>query len=404
MTTTDFWTRVLELKEPWFVKEIRMDFNEKVMEIEVCCKKTIWAEAGQRLHIHDYEDRSWRHLDMMQFTTRIVSRVPRLKYPDGTTRMVDVPWAEPLSRWSKLFENFAVTVLLACRNTEQGRKFLRLDWESCQAIMDRAVARGISRRDLDDIDYVGIDEKSFRRGQSFVTVLSDLNNARVVEVTPDRTEQSAARAFAALGPKQDGIKAVAMDMAAAYMKATKERLPQADIVHDKFHLSQMLNDAVDKVRRGENKVLLAEGDNLLTGTRQMWLFNEHNLREEDREIFQELRASNLKTARAYYYKTLFQDIWRKRGLCAAKKHFEMWYRGAIRCRRRPIKEVARSFKIHLDGILNYFIHRITNALAEALNSRIQEIKANARGFRSFDNYRTRILFFCGKLDMILKPS
>jgi transposase len=62
----------------------------------------------------------------------------------------------------------------------------------------------------------------------------------------------------------------------------------------------------------------------------------------------------------------------------------------------PAKKAAKSLKNHLGGLLNYFIHPITNAVTEGLNSRIQEIKANARGFRSFYNYRTQILF-CGKL-------
>src|SRR5262245_9537598 len=51
-------------------------------------------------------------------------------------------------------------------------------------------------------------------------------------------------------------------------------------------------------------------------------------------------------------------------------------------------------------LLNYTKHRITNAAAEGFNSIIQTIKANARGFRSFDNFRVRILFFCGKLDLM----
>lgn len=54
---------------------------------------------------------------------------------------------------------------------------------------------------------------------------------------------------------------------------------------------------------------------------------------------------------------------------------------------------------HKQNILNYFKHRITNAVSEGLNSTIQLIKASARGFGSFESYRTRILFYCGKLNM-----
>lgn len=56
-------------------------------------------------------------------------------------------------------------------------------------------------------------------------------------------------------------------------------------------------------------------------------------------------------------------------------------------------------KKHLAGLLAYFRHRITNAATEGLNSKIQAIKSAARGFRKFENYRLRILFFCGRLDL-----
>ena len=71
-------------------------------------------------------------------------------------------------------------------------------------------------------------------------------------------------------------------------------------------------------------------------------------------------------------------------------------------RLEPLKKVARLIDGHWQEILNYIKHRITNAVSEGLNSRIQSIKSAARGFRSFANYRIRILFHCGKLD--LNPS
>ena len=66
-------------------------------------------------------------------------------------------------------------------------------------------------------------------------------------------------------------------------------------------------------------------------------------------------------------------------------------------KNQPLKKVAQMLQRHLPGLLNYFEYQITNAIAEGFNSRIQAIKSAARGFRNFKNYRTRILFFCGKL-------
>jgi transposase len=80
--------------------------------------------------------------------------------------------------------------------------------------------------------------------------------------------------------------------------------------------------------------------------------------------------------------------------------FGSWYGWAIRYRLDPIKKVAKMLKSHLEGLLNYFDHRVTNATSEGFNSRIQSIKSAARSFRKFENYRIRILFYCGKLDLM----
>ena len=185
----------------------------------------------------------------------------------------------------------------------------------------------------------------------------------------------------------------------AYGNAVEEKLPQADIVHDRFHISQHLNEAVDKVRRQENKALKEAGDRRLAGAKFNWLVNEENLNEVFAEQFNELKQSDLKVSRAWAIKARFRGFWNHRYAGWARPHFDKWYVWAIRCRLAPIKEKARMVKNHLPHILTCFKHRISHAVAEGLNSKIQTVKANARGYRSFDGFRNSILFYCGGLDM-----
>lgn len=188
-----------------------------------------------------------------------------------------------------------------------------------------------------------------------------------------------------------------MDMWRPYEKAARQHVPQADVVHDRFHISKHLNDALDKVRRREHKALRQEGDERLTGTRQLWLFNAENVSEERWPGFEVLKESQLKTARAWAIREQFRYFWEYRYAGNARRFFTRWYQWAIRSRLPPIKAVARMLKGRLANILTWFRHRISNAHLEGFNSRIQFIKAAARGFRNFDNYRTRILFFRGAL-------
>ena len=117
------------------------------------------------------------------------------------------------------------------------------------------------------------------------------------------------------------------------------------------------------------------------------------------EAFEALAYQNLRTARAYYHRIQFIGFWECASVAEAQLHFTQWYQEARRSQLEPIKKVALTLKNHLIGLLQYFNHRITNAVTEAFNASIQSIKASARGFRNFEHYRTRILFFLGRLNL-----
>ena len=404
MQDIEFFSRALGLKEPWRVKDVRMELEAKRVVIEVeCACGTSWGTEDELLVVHGYETRSWRHLDTMQFETLIEARVPRVRYEDGHTEMVRVPWAEPRSRWSVMFECFALRVIEHSRSVSRACELLRLDWSSAQRLMERAVARGLERRRLEGVRHLGIDEKSFGRGQDYISVLVDLNpeTPRVLEVAEDRDTVAAVGLMATLPePVRQSVEAVAMDLSAAYAAASRQVLPQADIVHDRFHVSKLLGEAVDKVRRGEHQHLMAQGDETLKGTRYVWLFDPGELDPERFAALSDLVAlKHLQTARAYYHRLRFMDFWNQRSIAKAQLFFNQWLAEARRSCLTPVIKVAQTLCNHLGGLLTYFRHRITNALCESFNSTIQSIKANARGFRNFEHYRIRILFFLGRLDL-----
>jgi transposase len=276
-----------------------------------------------------------------------------------------------------------------------------LDWDSANAIMQRAVKRGLSRRSIEGVKNVGIDEKSYLKGHNYVSVLTDIDGSRVLEVAEGRDQEAANKLWDSIPPEQrDEIEAVAVDMWRAFIGSAKQNAKNAAIVFDRFHVSKHLNEAVDRVRRQESKALKTVQDRSLVGTKQLWLFNPENLNEEQQIEFSELQTLALQTGRAWAIKEQFRHFWEYTYQGSATKFFNRWYAWAIRSRLSPIKEKAKMLKTHVEGLLNYFKHRITNAMAEGFNSKIQQIKSSARGFRKFENYRTRILFFCGKLDLL----
>jgi transposase len=403
MKDTDFYAQILGLRTPWQVQSVELDLPGHKVEVRLGYPEgTLWAcpDSEQRLPCHDHVERKWRHLDTCGFETILSCRVPRVRLSDGKVVTIPVPWAEKGSRFTLLYEAFAVRVLQACQNLTAAAHLLGLSWDQLQRIMDRAVERGLLRRTWANTRRLGLDEKSCAKGQSYVSVMTDLDGGRVLEVMDGR-DKSAGEMLLATLPDEVlmAVEAVCIDMSGSYQAAVESQLPGVAIVHDRFHISQHLNDAVAAVHREENARLQKLGDERLKGTQRLFGFDPDHFNDDQALRFAELKGSNLKTARAWAIKELFRKFWDYRYEGSARKFFRQWFGWASRSQLKPIIKVAKMIDHHFGNIITYLKHPITNAVTEGLNSKIQSIKASARGFRSFLNYRTRILFFCGKLDL-----
>ncbi|MDP1578713.1 MAG: ISL3 family transposase [Reyranella sp.] len=402
-TVAEHYGKLLGIEPPWEVRTAQLDLLRGQVEIEVAWNESalvVCPECGEPCARHDHAPaREWRHLNVMQFLTIIRARVPRCACSEHGVKTVRTPWAEPGSHFTLHFELFAVQVIAACRSLTQAADLLELGWDGVQRIVDRAVARGLARRSTDGVLYVGLDEKSFGRGQRYVSIATDIKGARVLEVVPGNDQAAGESLWQALPAEQRSrVAAAAMDMSAGFAAATRTQAPQAAIVHDKFHVAKLLNDAVDQTRRAEHQQLQAAGDDTLKHTRYLWLHGQ--VPEAKRAGFAELLEINLKTARAWAYKEQFVEFWAQPSVAHGADFFAQWRRSVMRSRLSKVKAVAKTLHRHLTNLLTYFLHPITNAVSEGFNSRIQAIKADARGFRRFANYRTRILFHCGKLNLL----
>lgn len=399
----DHYALLLGLVSPWIITNVELSIENATLDLHVVEKEGgIFScpDCGAPSPLHDHApERRWRHLDTMQFKTEIVSRIPRISCGVHGVKTVSVPWAGAHTRWTLLFESFAIKVLLGTSNTARAMALLGIGWEQVQAIRERAVKRGILRREEEPIPHIGIDEKSFLKGHRYASLMTDLTKGRVLDVVQDRTKESVKILIKkALTPSQLAlVRAAAMDMWRPFLDAWREASP-APIVHDRFHVSKYLGEAVNMVRKMENRALRKEGNNLLVGSK--YLFLKNALEGDEKTRFRSLMDADLKVSRAWAIKESFRHFWTYVRECVARSFFSRWYFQATHSRLMPIVVVAKMLKRHLDGLLSHCAHPITNAVTEGLNSKIQSIKASARGFRSFENYRTAILFHCGKLEML----
>ena len=384
MRDNELYAQILGIKSPWQVTQVELALIngevavhvEQAKDAQPCC-----PTCGRPSPGYDSRTRRWRHLDTCQYKTILVADVPRVQCQEHGVVTVSVPWAEPNSGFTAMFEALVIDWLKEASISAVSR-LMSLSWNAIDGIMQHAVKRGLSRREALSMTQIGVDETAFRKRHDYVTIVSDQKAGHVLHVGSDRKKSTLKAWYNSLTEEQrTAIESVSMDMWPAFIKATLESLPGAKekIAFDKFHVAKYLGEAVDKVRRQEHKALMAEGCDDLKGSKYNWLYNPENMTRKQMRRFSALRDSTLKTARAWAIKELAMSLWDYVSKTWALKGWKRWLSWAVRCRLDPIKKVAKTIKEHLWGILNAIILKVSNGPAEGLNSRIKMIKGKRLG-------------------------
>ena len=268
--------------------------------------------------------------------------------------------------------------------------------------MNRSVQRGQRRKTWAVPTHIGVDEKSFAKRHKYMTLVCDLATGSVEHVADGRSQESLQAYFHRFEKtKLDRIQAICLDMHDPYIAAVRECVPNGTdkIVFDKFHVMRLMNDAVDKVRRQENKKLRSQQEDVLIGTKYLWLYNPKNIPERLLPRFDELRRLDLKVSRAWAIKETLRQLWNYRREGWARRFFKRWYFWATHSRLPPVVSVAKTLKRRLDNVLTYLLHRITNALNESINAQVEKVKRMASGYRNRTHFHKAIYFHCGGLDL-----
>jgi transposase len=385
MRDIDFFTKLLSLKRPWKVDRVSLSPEEKEIHVWLEHRRRVefaCPECRLPLPIYDHvATRCWRHLDHGECRTWLHARIPRVYCLEHGARQAAVPWALPGSRFTLAFERHAIDVLLET-DVLGGARLLKLSWDEAWHLMERAVERGQQRKKRRVIPYLGVDEKAVARRHQYVTLVCDLQRGTVEYLAENREKTSLDAYYASLSKKQlAGIQGVAMDMWDPYIASTLAHVPDGEkkIVFDRFHIMQHMNEAVDAVRKEENRLLMEDDFDILKGTKYLWLFAEENTPEKMAERFGWIRESNLKTARAWAIKEALRGLWSYQRKGWAELYWKQWYFWATHSRLKPVRKVARMIHNHLENVLTYFDHRITNAVSEGLNSKIQTVKKTPTG-------------------------
>lgn len=398
------YSKLLELKYPWMVDSVSIDSARKIVDVHVIHdkgEKLPCPECRRECMVYDHlRERVWRDLDSIGFKTFIHARPPRIQCPEHGIREAVMPLSERRSRFTLRFESRSIRVLqnMDIYNFTQ---IMDISWSQAWNIIDHAVKRGMSRK-TSHPRIIGIDDKSYRKGHKYITIVMDMEKDSVDFISLDRRKSSLDAYYESLNESDlSKISAVSMDMWDPYISSTLENVPDAHgkIVFDRFHVMRHVNEAVDSVRKEENRDLVKKGIMDLKGSRYIWLYSQENLPDKYRERYNALKNSDLRTGKAYSMKENIRNLWNCGSGEDAREYWKKWYSWIVHSSIDAMKIVAKMMRVHIDKILNYFTHRITNAKAEGINSKIALIEKMAYGFRNRGHLKTAIYFKCGNLDL-----
>ncbi len=403
MDIDELLDHVLSLPDPWRITDAEL--LKPQMEVEVFVshegKRAACPKCDALVPKYDSGSRRWRHLNICDHETWIVCQVPRVNCPEHGIHKIDVPWADGWSRFTARFESVAIDWLKEASVSAVARN-LSLTWDQVYGIQERAVRRGLARRGPIKAARIGVDETSFQKRHEYVTIVTDQSKGRVLYVADGRKTESLEPFFEGLTPESlDAIEVVAMDMHWPYIKAAARCVPDLGLklCFDRFHVAQHFGQAVDKTRRLEHKQLSKEGDERLKGTKYHWLKTPKNLTSRIKRELAELRDSALLVSKVWAVKEAASKLWHYRSRTWARKAWTMLLDWADTIDCEPLKKVVKTMRYHLLGIVNAIVLKATNAGAESVNSKVQNIKRRANGYRNRRRFREAILFHLGGLDL-----
>jgi transposase len=400
MNSTDLFSMALGLQAPWQVEDLTFEAQEGQrrelhLHIGFASGSKFPDATGTLCPVHDTVTRQWQHLSFFEHHCFLHARVPRIKKPDGKVQTVQVPWARQGSGFTLMFEAFAMALIEREMPFKRVAEMLGVNDQRIWAVFNYWMALARAKDDPSQITQLGVDETSSKKGHNYVTLGVDLQERRVVHVCEGKgkaTMASIAKHLEDKGMPKGQIKELSMDLSAAFIAGAAESFPGAKITFDRFHVVKLLNEAMDEVRRLEQR---EHGQ--LKAHKYTFLRNRDSLSAKQEEALAEMIELYPSLGKAYRLKVLFNDVWEMPSKQAADAFLRQWCKEVETEKIGPLMRFAGTVRAHWSGIVHFVESQINNGVLEGINSKVQLAKRRARGYRNPKNFINMIHFLCGKL-------
>ena len=381
---------------PWYVDRVEFEQGEEGKELHIY----LGLNRGSLFDgkkAHDYQDRTWRHLNFFEYRCYLHARVPRVKQEDGSVKMYSVPWSRRNLGFTLKFEAWIMLFLQSDLPVNGVAKLIGEHPNKVWDVFNYWLEKSYSAEDHSEVETLILDETSTKKGHNYMTVATDADRKRVVRCELGKDAQAVTKIKEYLESKgchHKKIQHVCMDMSAAYISGSMKEFPSAQITFDRFHVMQIVHKAMDQVRKLERR----ESD-LLKGHKYTVLKNTNKLSLKAKEQLQDLLTLFPTLGKAYRLKELIRQFWRFEDEGQAKIFLYEWLKECDESGIEPFRKAAQTISKHWTGVTNFTLSRLTSGLAESINRKIQTVKRLARGFRNPQNFINMVYYKCGKLSL-----
>jgi transposase len=350
----------------------------------------------------------WRHLDLGRWRLEVRAMLRRLRCPTHGVRTEGVPFARPGSRFTTDFEDLVGWLATTMDKTALCR-LVRIDWDTVGRIIERVMATGLDPRRLDNLFVAGVDEVSWRKGHSYLTLVSNHDRGKFVWGREGKDADTLDGFFDELGEQRSAaITAMSMDMGPAYEKSAKKEKHAVNAVlcYDPFHVVQLATAALDKVRREVWQDLRQLPDQQAArrfkGARWALLKNPVDLTDDQAATLRKLKRRGGDLWRAYALKEALRAVFA--GDLPEDEVAVLLDRFCSKASRsglKPFVTAAQTIRKRRHGILAAVRLGINNARHEGLNRRVRLIVNRAYGFHSANAALGLIMLTLGPIEHVL---
>lgn len=382
--------------------DMRTDALVVFVDVESTRKTKVCGRCGRRSRAGTYDSkvRLWRHLDLAAWEVYLRARQSRFRCRHCEAIVTEaVPWAEPGSAFSRAFEDLVGFFAQQTNQTVVSRA-MHIAWPTVGNIVGRTVARHGKPLSERRLVRIGIDEISYRRHHKYLSLVADHETGDIVWGGDGRSGATLDGFLDALGDEgRRSIELISMDMCGAYIAKMRERLPDATIVFDPFHVVKLANTAVDEVRRAQVRALKGKDEaRAVKKTRWVLLKAPENLDDPETEKLAVLARANQPLFRAYLLKEALRSVYGNPA-DKAEKRLRGWLAWAARSRLPAFVKLGRTVRQYRDGILAAIRHGLSNGRLEGLNNKVRIISHRAYGFHSAKALLALVYLCCSGIEL-----